>query len=589
MPSRSYPGVVFPRLPVSRRLTAVLPQALLSLATCLIAWTGAFLCGLCSTVSAAEAPAPRTETVMARDGTALATDVYLPTTEHPFPVILARTPYNKAAAASLGRDGTRRGFAVVIQDTRGRFASAGENLPFHLDGPDGEDTLRWLRNQPWCNGRIGTWGGSAGAITLFQLAGTGAQPLHAQFLVVGAPNLYEVVYTGGIFRKALAEDWIRATRFASNALPIWENHPNYDAYWRERDASRNYRQIRAAGVHIGGWWDIFAQPTVDAFVGYQSHGIRGARGRQKLVMGPWTHGVLQDKAGQLTFPNARNPPGDTEDAWRWFEHTLKDTDNGASSDPAVTYYVLGDVTDSNAPGNEWRTSGVWPPADTKPTPSYFHADKSLSWRPPSKDETGTLAYTFDPRNPVPTMGGIQLTIPAGPMDQRSIEDRSDVLVFTSPPLEEPTEVTGRVRARLWIVSDAPDTDFFVRLCDVYPDGRSFNLCEGMIRARFRSGFHRERFLEPGAPTRLDIDMWSTSAVFNRGHRIRIHVTSSSAPGFDPNPNTGAPFRSGPETKPARNQVLITPRHPSYVMLPMNRPSPNPSPAGAKRRWERMIP
>lgn len=514
-------------------------------------------------------PVPRqTLTLTNRTGIPLATDLYLPTTDGPFPVVLARTPYNKDSAANLGRDGTRRGFAVVVQDTRGRFASAGENLPFHLDGPDGEDTLQWVLRQPWCNGHVGTWGGSAGAITQFQLVLMKHQPLDAQFLVVGAPNLYEVVYTGGIFRKSLVEDWIRITKFASNALPIWESHPTYDAYWKARDASRAYRTIRAASVHIGGWWDIFAQATLDAFVGYQNHGAPGARGRQKLIMGPWSHGVLQEKAGQLTFPNAKNPPGDTEDAWRWFEHTLKDTPNGADQDPAVRYYVVGDVTEPNAPGNIWRTSKVWPPFSEAPTAFYFHQDASLTTTPPLSGETQSLAYTYHPTNPVPTIGGIQLTLPAGPMDQRPVEQRDDVLVFTTPILEQPIEVTGRVRAQLWIASDAPDTDFFVRLCDVYPDGRSFNLCEGMLRTRFRSGVHKERLLTPNKPTRIDIDLWSTSAIFNRGHRIRVQVTSSCAPGFDPNPNTGAPFRSSPESRPAHNRVFTDRKHPSHILLPI---------------------
>jgi putative CocE/NonD family hydrolase len=494
--------------------------------------------------------------------------VYLPDGPGPFPVILARTPYNKASAASLGRDGTTRGFAIVVQDTRGRFASSGENLPFHLDGPDGADTVAWLRQQPWCNKRIGTWGGSAGAITQFQLAGVGNQPIDAQFLVVGAPNLYEVVYTSGVFRKSLVEDWIRITRFASNALPIWVSHPNYDDYWKARDASRAYPRTRAAAVHIGGWWDIFAQSTIDGFVGYQTRGAKGARGRQKLIMGPWTHGVLSDKAGALTFPNARNPPGDTEDPWRWFEHTLKDLANGADRDPAVRYYTLGDLDTPGAPGNEWRTSDVWPPDTSQPTALYLQHDRSLSRTPPDRSTVSPLAFTYQPTNPVPTLGGTQLTLPAGPMDQRTVEERPDVLVFSSPVLDEPLEVTGRIRARLWIASDAPDTDFFVRLCDVYPDGRSFNLVEGMLRTRFRDGVHHERWLKPGKPTPVEIDLGSTSIVFNRGHRVRVHVTSSSAPGFDPNPNTGTPFRSGLKTRAANNLVFTDHHHPSHLILPV---------------------
>ncbi|MBL9127282.1 MAG: CocE/NonD family hydrolase, partial [Verrucomicrobiales bacterium] len=534
-----------------------------------IAWLAAMRLGVASAAEASEATDRRTVTVTTTDGVRLATDVWLPSGTGPFPTILARTPYNRESAASFGRDGSRRGYAVVVQDTRGRYGSDGENLPFHRDGPDGAETLIWIRRQPWSNGRVGTWGGSAGAITQFQLAGMRDQPLDAQFLVVGAPNLREVVYTGGVFRKSLVEDWIRITRFASNALSIWESHPAYDAYWKERDASRAYRSVHAAAVHVGGWWDIFAQSTIDAFVGYQDQGGRGARGKQKLVMGPWAHAVLRDTSGQLTFPDAKNPPGDTEDAWRWFDRTLRDLDNGADRDPAVRYYVVGDVSDPASPGNRWRTSDVWPPPGARPTRFYLGSDRSLSTTPPPSRNAESLAYVYHPTNPVPTVGGIQLTLPAGPMDQRSIEARDDVLVFDSPVLEHPLEVTGRVRAELWVASDAPDTDFFVRLCDVYPDGRSFNLCEGMLRARFRSGPDRERFLVPDRPTRLALDLWSTSVVFNKGHRLRVHVTSSSSPGFDPNPNTGAPFRSDTAVRPARNRVFVDARRPSHLVLPVH--------------------
>lgn len=514
-------------------------------------------------------PAPkRPEFVTTRDGTRLATDLYLPTHPGRFPTILLRTPYNKDVSANLGHDGAKRGYAVVIQDTRGRFGSTGENLPFHRDVEDGADTVRWITAQPWSDGRLGTSGGSAGAITQFQLALGGPRPLDAQFLVVGAPNIYDVAYTGGVFRKSLIEDWIRLTRFATNALPIWVAHPTYDAYWRARDASRRYRHIDAPAVHIGGWWDIFAQATIDAFDGYQTRGGTRARGHQKLVMGPWSHAVLVDKAGDLTFPNAKNPPGDTENSWRWFDRWLKGIDNGADRDPAVRYYVLGDVSDANAPGNTWRSADHWPPFAVQPTPFFLAADRTLSRQAPRERHVPPLTYTYDPANPVPTLGGIQLTLPAGPKDQRPIESRPDLLIFDSHPLPEPTEVTGRIRAKLWVSSDAPDTDFFVRLCDVYPDGRSYNLVEGMMRTRFRRGFHREHRLEPGRIVPLDIDLWSTSVIFNRGHRIRVHVTSSCAPGFDPNPNTGEPFRASDAQRPARNSIHIDARHPSRIELPI---------------------
>jgi len=512
--------------------------------------------------------APQTMTVVARDGTRLATDVYLPEGAGPWPAILIRTPYNKAAAAGIGADGARRGYAVVVQDCRGRFASTGENLPFHRDHEDGPDTLRWLLKQPWCNGRVGTWGGSAVAITQLLMVGRDApQPL-CQHLTVGEPNLYAGMFPGGVFKKAMIEDWLRLAQWGTNALAAWEAHPTYDAYWQERDVSPRYPRANTAAVHLGGWYDIFAQGTINSFAGYQTRGGPAARGRQKLVMGPWTHGVLQNKAGDLTFPeHAKRPPGDVHDPWKWFDFHLKGASNGFDRLPAVTYYVMGDVSDPAAPGNQWRTAAQWPPVPTRDTPWYLHADRRLAPEKPAASRAA-LSYLYDPANPVPTLGGYQLTIPAGPKDQRPIEGRPDVLVFTSAPLAEPLEVTGRVRARLWISSDAPDTDFFVRLCDVYPDGRSINVCEGQLRARFREGFNREVPLRPGRVYPLDVDLWSTSIVFNRGHCLRVHVTSSSAPGSDPNPNTGDPFRARDYHRTARNVVYLDALRPSHVLLPV---------------------
>lgn len=519
------------------------------------------------TPAAPNAPAlKQTVAVPMRDGVKLATDVYLPSTNGAFPVVLVRTPYNKNGVASLGHDGIARGYAVVAQDVRGRFASAGENLPFDRDVEDGHDTIEWVARQPWCNGRLGTWGGSAGAITQFLMAASGTRRIAAQHLIVGAPSLYDVVYVGGVFRKALIEDWLRLTHWSSNALPRWVAHPRYDDYWRARDATRRYPRINAPAVHIGGYWDIFAQATIDAFLGYQTRGGPKARGNQKLMLGPWTHAVLQDKAGELTFPGAKQPPGNVHDAWLWFDHWLKGVPNGIDRAPAVTYYVIGDTADPQAPGNVWRTASTWPPAPTTPVRYYLHGDRTLSTALPGAHQP--LTYTYDPRNPASTVGGIQLTIPSGPIDQRQVEGRADVLVFTSAPLAAPLEVTGRVRVKLWVSSDAPDTDFLAKLCDVYPDGRSFNLCEGALRARFREGFEREKPLRPGKVYPIEIDLWSTSVIFNRGHRLRLHVTSGSVPGYDPNPNTGAPFRANDRVRVASNSVHVDGRHPSHLLLPV---------------------
>ncbi len=508
------------------------------------------------------------ETIMLlmRDGVKLATDVHRPAGEiaTPLPVILARTPYNKNSVEAIGAEAIKRGFVFVAQDCRGRFASEGENLPFNLDGPDGFETLEWIAKQPWCNGKIGTWGGSAGAITQFQMVASGTDKISAQHLTVGAPNLYDVVYFRGVFRKALVEDWLRGAQWGLTALPRWVEHPIYDDYWRARDVSRDYTRANAPAVHIGGYWDIFAQGTIDAFVGYQEMGGPKARGKQKLVMGPWSHGVNQEQVGELKFPNAKNSPDGVDNAWKWFDQTLKS--NTISAGPAVTYYVVGDVSDPKAPGNVWRTADQWPPVKATATKYYLRDDRSLNTSAPGKE--AALAYTYDPSNPAPTVGGIQLSIPAGPRDQKKVEERDDVLVLSSAALTSPIEVTGRVKAKIWVSADVPDTDFIVRLCDVYPDGRSFNLCEGAIRARFREGTSREVFMEASKIYEMEIDLWSTSVIFNSGHRIRLQVTSSSAPGYDPNPNTGAAFRANDEKRKANVKVYVDAEHPSQVILPV---------------------
>ncbi len=506
-----------------------------------------------------------------RDGVRLATDIYLPTTPPPYPVLVVRTPYNKDVLKPIGEEGARRGYAIVIQDTRGRFASEGENLPFEGDGwwenrADGSDTLDWVARQPWCNGKIGTLGGSALGINQIMLAGTGTRRIQAQHIVVATPSLYDSLFPGGVLKKALVEDWLRQQKFDPKALDLWTRHPTYDDFWRTRDANRRYPRIDVPAVHIGGYYDIFAQGTLDAFVGYHARGGSNARGKQKLLMGPWTHGVLQSKVGDVQFPNADKPPCTFHDAWRWFDHHLKGEPNGVDKEPAVVYYMMGAIGEPNAPGNEWRVADRWPPLPTRATPLYLYADGRAGFTLPTSGATRT--YRYDPSDPVPTLGGRELTIPAGIKDQRPIENRPDVLVFTTNPLPEPLEVIGRIKAVLWVSTNVPDTDFLVRLCDVYPDGRSYNVAEGIIRARYHRSRSHESLLQPGHIYRMEIDLWSTAIVFNKGHRLRVHITSSSVPGYDPNPNTGEPFRKHTHTQIALNTVHFSPRYPTQLVLPI---------------------
>lgn len=499
------------------------------------------------------AAAPATYRVAMRDGVKLATDVYLPDGDGPWPVIFLRFPYNKALAAGIGPDAATRSYVFVAQDTRGRFASEGENLPFNADGHadgewDGYDSAQWIARQPWCNGKIGTWGGSAGAITQYLLAGTGQSNIVSQHLTVGTTSLFkDGIYRGGIFRKALVEKWIEGTRFEPGALDRWTTNFPYTQYWKDREIINDYDKIHAAGMHIGGWFDIFAQATVNAFVGYQTKGGPGARGRQHLIMGPWTHGVLQAKAGDLTFPNATKAPYDEQDPWKWFAATLKGESNGIAELPAVTYYTMGAVGETNAPGNEWRTAKQWPPSGTEERSLHLLRDHTATFGALSGADPGELSYISNPEDPVPTVGGYELTIPAGPKDQRSIESRDDVLVFTTDPLNEPLEVTGNAIAAVRLRCNTPDADLIVRLCDVYPDGRSFNICEGALRLRFREGLDRVLWLDAN-PVEVLVRLWPTSMIFNRGHRLRIHIASSSSPGLEPNLQNGEGPRTGTPRK-----------------------------------------
>jgi len=515
--------------------------------------------------------APQTHMVAMRDGVKLATDVYVPDGEGPWPTIFLRFPYNKALGAGVGPEATKRGYVFVAQDTRGRFASEGENLPFDADGHadgkwDGYDSAEWIAKQDWCNGKIGTWGGSAGAVTQYLLAGTGQTNVVSQHLTVGNASLFkDVVYRGGIFRKAMIEGWLDSTKFAPYALDRWTTNYPYTQYWKDREITGQFGNVNAAGIHIGGWFDIFAQATVDAFLGYQNEGGPGARGKQKLIMGPWTHGALQEKAGELSFPGANTTPDNRHDSWNWFAATLKDEANGILDAPAVTYYAMGASGEDGAPGNMWRTADQWPPTGAKPRKLYLRKDDEASFEP--SPVSGTARYKSDPENPVPSVGGYELNIPSGPRDQSSIELRDDVLVFTSEPLETPLEVTGNVIAKISLQSEAPDTDVIVRLCDVYPDGRSFNICEGTMRLSLSRSLEKQFHYFPGDPVELKIKLWPTSMIFNKGHRLRVHIASSSFPALEPNLQNGKPPRTG-EPYAAVNRIGFGPEHSSYLILPV---------------------
>lgn len=496
-----------------------------------------------------------------RGGVKLATSVYLPEGEGPWPVVLIRTPYGKDTQSVGSSAWTKRGFALVVQDCRGKSKSEGQYRPFMDDHLDGFDTVEWTAKQSWSNGKVGMFGASAMGITA-NLAAMAAPPhLTAIFVMVARSSVYtQSAFNGGVFRKELNEIWLRR----QNALDVLNEtfkHNVYDGFYDSNEMSKHLSKINVPAYNYGGWYDIFSQGNVDSFVGLQSKGGPKAKGNQKLMMGPWGHGQIEE----VKYPD-NSKMNAQDEALRWFDYWLRGVDNGVMREPAVKYYVMGDVVDPKAPGNEWRTARVWP-VPSKITSYYLTAGGGLNLKK-SEEKASFDQYQYDPKDPVPTIGGANLNIKKGPMDQRATGDRKDLLKYSTVPLQSPVEVTGQVEVELMAESDAPDTDFMVKLIDVYPDGTERLVLDSAIRARFREGFDREVFMEKGKVYKFKVDLWCTSILFNKGHKIAIHVTSSNDPRYDPNPNTGKPLRADSETRVATNKIHHSRVYASRALLPV---------------------
>ena len=512
-------------------------------------------------------------TVTADDGTPLATDIYRPLSFRPKPVILIRTPY--------GRDGMEEpcfalnllGYACVAQDARGTGDSGGIDTVFRNDADDGRATVDWLAQQPWCDGNIGMLGGSAFAITQYLPAPGADQALRSISPVVATPDLYHHAFLqGGAIREALAINWL-AGQGAEDFFDEVRQHRLKDAWWDAVEVLDDAGSIHTAGLHVGGWYDIFAQGTLDGFTALQDAGGSGAVGRQYLVMGPWTHGGLfTNLIGDYIYPlNAlRDPLGLL---LPWYDATLRGDWSEIDHWPPVRVYLMGAVGEARAPGNEWIDLEQWPPP-TLTKSLYLSEGLELVTKPP---QSGELILVSDPTNPVPTLGGANLhasievdgrDMGAGPIDQRSIEARPDVLTFTTESLKQPLTIMGPVRAKIWMVPDTSDLDLAVRLTDVYPDGKSMLVLDGIQRARMRCGDARECLLVPGVPVELTVELWSTALVFNQGHRIRISVSGSNWPRFEVNPNNSTHLNIQPAPVVAHPQLLFGADHPSRLELPV---------------------
>jgi len=502
------------------------------------------------------------------DGIRLATDVYLPGNgDEKYPTILILTPYGRSGGKGIAEKFVPQGYAVVSQDIRGRGQSEGSNVVIFqaggwADKRDGRFTLEWIGKQPWSNGKVATWGGSAVGITQNMLAPEAPDLLKAQYVEVAASNLYtQCMYGGGAVRKNMIEGWLAATNMTKGNLQAFRDHPTYDEFWDTLNPEAVADRTVAPGIFLGGWYDIFCQGTINSFVTMQSKGGPRVRGNCRLIMGPWAHGTFSE----LTYPENSNKRPPAADFERYVNFHLKGEANGVDKDAPVHYYVMGDPETPDAPGNVWRSADSWPPA-AKMTSFHFHADGALKTEAPSGEDK--KEYDYDPNNPVPTMGGQNLSLDKGPRDQRKIEGRKDVLCFTTDELSEPLEVTGQIKATLYVSSDAPDTDFTVKLSDVYPDGRSMLLTDGILRARYRESFRKPEFMKPGEIYPIEVDLWSTSIIFNKGHRIRVAVSSSNFPRFDANPNTGKNYWEEGERKTAHNTVYLSSKHPSHIVFPV---------------------
>ena len=522
------------------------------------------------------------------------------------------------------------GYVVLSQDCRARFESEGDYYnPLFQEVQDGYDTVEWAARQPWSNGRVGTTGQSYLGATQYTLATNNPLPpqLQAMAPVSASSDFHQswVYHTGGAmewgwmvpyaihkgrntlerlgrsdllaqmddyvlepgnFGRPLKDEWFRHLPLKDWVGRLQETAPYFreyfeqeldGPYWWQLNLLRNLEGIKIPLFHVSSWYDIFLEGALNAYRAItEQGGSETARRNQKLLVGPWAHIRPYTRAtsvdtGDIDFgPEAQIELHDH--LRRWFDYWLKDIDTGIMDEPPVYIFVMGGGVTGNG---RWRHENEWPLARTHYTRYYLHSDGSANTR--SGD--GTLStvppgaeppdrYVYDPADPAPTLRGNTLMIPHGAADQRSTEDRSDVLVYTSDPLEHDLELTGPIKVQLFAASSAVDTDFTAKLVDVRPDGYAQNIQDGIIRARYRSSARQPTFITPGQVYEYTIDLWATSQVFRAGHRLRVEISSSNFPRFDRNPNTGAPLGEDTRLETAQQTVQHRGDYPSHIVLPV---------------------
>jgi putative CocE/NonD family hydrolase len=546
--------------------------------------------------------------VKMRDGTLLAADVYRPDSDGKFPVLLERTPYSRKGESGMAYELAGHGYVVVLQDTRGRYDSGGEFYPFRDESQDGYDTIEWSAQLEYVNGKVGMFGGSYVGAT--QMLAAVARPPHlvAIFPYVTASEYYDGwTYQSGVLMQWFSSSWTSILavdtlrRKADDSLrprewltqlpvedyPIlklptpaslapyfhdWVEHERSDAYWQRWRISDHYREMNVKGLHAAGWHDLFLKGSIKNYIGLHTEASDpDVRAGQRLLIGPWAHAPTsaEGKVGDVVF--GRNAVLDmTGTALKWFDYTLKGLQNDYAGAAPVRIFIMGE--------NVWRDEQEFPLARTQYTKYYLHSnhgangatsDGQLSVTAPSEERPDRFDY--DPRNPVPTIGGrlcCGVAQPPGPFDQRPNESRPDVLIFSTPPVGKDLEVTGFITLELYASTSAVDTDFTALLADVDNSGYARFLTDGIVRARYRNTTARPEEIIPGKVYKYVIDLWATGNVFKKGHRLRLYISSSNFPRFNRNPNTGESMLGASRMVNARQTIYHEGKYSSALILPV---------------------
>jgi uncharacterized protein len=551
--------------------------------------------------------------VSMRDGVVLRADIYRPKADGKYPVLLQRTPYNKAGDVAFGYRAAAAGYVVIAQDVRGRYTSEGEWYPFRYESQDGYDTVEWAGTLPYSNGKVGMWGGSYVGAT--QMLTAIFHPPHLAGIcpVVTASNYHSNwTYQGGAFEQWFNQSWTSGlaqdtlNRFmvdrtnaldGASKLPLtsyplfnvqgnqpldstaalapylldWMAHPSYDEYWKRWSIEDHFSEITVPALHTAAWYDIFQGGSIRNYEGLKSHaGSEAAKQGQHLLVTIGGHAGSGRKIGDVDFGPEAAKFDESEVTLEWYDFLFKGAHNHFAEKP-VRIFVMG--------SNQWRDEDQWPVharaeryyLQSTKSANSLRGDGSLTTHAPTS-AAAEDHYTYDPADPVPTIGGPLCCdgnhLPGGPKDQRPAEARNDVLVYTTEAFSRDTEVTGQLTLELYAKSSAVDTDFTGKVVDVWPNGFAQNLTEGILRARYRDSQETPDLINPGQIYKLMLDLWSTSNVFKHGHRLRLEVSSSNFPRFDRNLNTGLPASVSASMMPATNTILHDAQHPSALIVPI---------------------